>query len=160
MVCSLLLPLHANAQAFGSRATFDVRGDMALAGNALLTCSTTDGSLATRNSCADHREDNIGSLGGRGNVNGNRFMEFIHADPTGLPVTAPQNSSIAKLVMPAGEHHRLGVATPDSYIAYADVTNLIKASGPGFYSAGGLTSVTGAGDDLGNYGGWSLIVTY
>src|SRR5690554_3432215 len=204
MVCSLLLPLHANAQAFGSRVTFDIRGDMALAGNALLTCSTS-GSGGV--SCAGHRENNTGSASGNGNVNGNRNMEFIHADPVGLPTTAPQNSSTAKLnlpagakvisaglywggrngtrnstssvgintlylkapgdssyqaiVSPAGEHHRLGAeATNDVYIAYADVTALVKSKGAGYYSAGGLTAATGNGGSLGHYGGWSLIVTY
>ncbi len=203
LVCLLLLPLHVNAQAFGTRHTFDVRGDMALAGNALLTCSTS-GTGGT--GCAAHRENNIGSITGNGNVNGNRNMEFINIDPVGLPGTAPKNSSTARLdipmgakvlsaglywggrngsrsspssagintlylkgpggsyeaiTSPAGEHHRLGIeASNDAYIAYADVTDVIKLRGAGNYSAGGLTAATGNGGSLGHYGGWALVVLY
>ena len=45
----------------------------------------------------------------------------------------------------------------NTYTAYKDVTNLIKASGPGSYTAANIVSIAGGNNQ---FGGWSLVVLY
>ena len=85
MVLVALAPLTAFAQ-LAPRHSFNVRGDVAMVGNALLTCATSGTGSAN---CASQRMSN--STGG----NGNRVMEFINVDAEGLPSAVPANSSAA-----------------------------------------------------------------
>lgn len=96
LVLMALAPLTAQAQ-LAPRHSFNVRGDVAMVGNALLTCATTGTGSAN---CANQRMSN--STGG----NGNRVMEFINVDAAGLPASVPANSSAATLTLPAGARVR------------------------------------------------------
>ncbi|WP_198551492.1 MULTISPECIES: Ig-like domain-containing protein [unclassified Stenotrophomonas] len=96
MVLVALAPLTAFAQ-LAPRHSFNVRGDVAMVGNALLTCATSGTGSAN---CASQRMSN--STGG----NGNRVMEFINVDAEGLPSAVPANSSAATLSVPAGARIR------------------------------------------------------
>jgi uncharacterized repeat protein (TIGR01451 family) len=96
MVLVALAPLTAFAQ-LAPRHSFNVRGDVAMVGNALLTCATSGTGSAN---CASQRMSN--STGG----NGNRVMEFINVDADGLPSTVPANSSAATLSVPTGARIR------------------------------------------------------
>ena len=96
MVLVALAPLTAFAQ-LAPRHSFNVRGDVAMVGNALLTCATSGTGSAN---CASQRMSN--STGG----NGNRVMEFINVDAAGLPSAVPANSSAATLSVPTGARIR------------------------------------------------------
>ncbi|WP_197076494.1 DUF11 domain-containing protein, partial [Luteimonas sp. FCS-9] len=186
-ICLLLLA-HGAAQAqLNERHSFNVRGDVEMIGNALLTCANCNQSNSGLN-------------------NGSTMpMVFVNVDGAQLPSGVPQNSSTATLALPGGARVRsaglywggrsgennpargtLQFRTPGGsyqaiaasdlntfpsqgdpgsrpYTAYRDVTALVAAAGAGTYAAGGLTSdVTGNsnGGSLGNYGGWALIVLY
>ncbi|KIQ55545.1 DUF7933 domain-containing protein [Meiothermus taiwanensis] len=52
-----------------------------------------------------------------------------------------------------------GTPTTRPYTAFADVTDLVQASGNGSYWVGGILADTG-NDGLGFYAGWSLVVVY
>ncbi|MDM7325079.1 MAG: DUF3344 domain-containing protein [Thermus sp.] len=52
-----------------------------------------------------------------------------------------------------------GTSTTRPYAAFADVTQLVQASGNGTYWVGGVLAATG-NDGLGFYAGWSLVVVY
>ncbi|MCD9007054.1 DUF11 domain-containing protein [Luteimonas sp. XNQY3] len=181
--------MHGLAHAqLSERHSFNVRGDVEIIGNALLTCASCD-------------QSNSGLSNGSAMA-----MMFVNVDDAGLPSGVPQNSSTATLALPTGarvlsaglywggragptdaDRGRLQFRTPTGtyetqtasagnlhtfndqgdaasrpYTAYVDVTALVAASGSGTYAAGGLTSETGNsnGGGLGNYGGWALIVLY
>ncbi|MGQ9735235.1 MAG: DUF7933 domain-containing protein [Thermaceae bacterium] len=52
-----------------------------------------------------------------------------------------------------------GTSTSRPYAAFADLTELVRASGNGPYWVGGILAATG-NDGLGFYAGWSLVVVY
>lgn len=173
---------------FDERAGFNVRGDIEMVGNVLLTCAS-GGSP----SCTDVQG---GSSNGH---NGDRTMNYVNIDPG----AGFDNSSSADLTLPAGATvlyaglywgGRAGPSDTDRgviqlsepgatgyqpinadeldtitsqgdssrrpYLASADVTPIVQAAGDGTYFVGDLTTSDGSGDSLGLYGGWSLIVLY
>lgn len=187
LLAALVLAQAAQAQVvrnFDPRAAFNIRGDIALVGNVLLTCSSSTTCTNIQN----------------GTTTGDNFrdMVYVNVDPT----AGFSNSSTANLALPAGSTVRfaglywggrsggntagrstLHFRTPTAgsyqavtastidtitsqgggqsrpYLAFADVTSLVQAAGNGTYRAGGLTAATG-NDSLGFYGGWSLVVIY
>ncbi|MFC4729045.1 DUF7507 domain-containing protein [Coralloluteibacterium thermophilus] len=187
-LCALLFLVHGTAYAqLAERHSFNVRGDVEMIGNALLTCTSCDQSNSALS-------------------NGSTVpMRYVNVEGDLLPAGVPQNSSTATLSLPPGAtvlsaglywggrapesnadrgtiHFRTprGVYRPmvaaatnlhtfpsqgdpgsRPYTAYVDVTDLVAAAGAGTYAAGGLTSdITQNGGSLGNYGGWALIVLY
>ena len=89
MVLALLLPGTASAQ-LTQQHSFNVRGDVEMVGNGLLTCSTSSGTDSTN--CASHQNGT-----GNGAQNANRDMVYINTDPVGG--SAPANSSTATVTM-------------------------------------------------------------
>ncbi|PBJ81803.1 hypothetical protein CMZ84_14025 [Lysobacteraceae bacterium NML93-0399] len=188
LLLTLLMLVSAAAQAqLNERYSFNVRGDVEMIGNALLTCASCD-------------QSNTGLNNGS-----SMAMRFVNVEGSQLPAAVPQNSSTATLSLPtgarvlsaglywggrSGENNAArgtlqfrppnggyrsisasdlntfpsqGDAGSRPYTAYRDVTALVAAAGAGTYAAGGLTSdVSGNnnGGGLGNYGGWALIVLY
>ena len=54
-----------------------------------------------------------------------------------------------------------GLSTEFSlYQAYVDITTLVQQNGAGTYTVGNGAFSTGPGGDFGNYGAWSIVVTY
>ena len=96
VVLIALAPLSALAQ-LAPRHSFNMRGDVAMVGNALLTCATSGTGSAN---CARQQMGN--GTGG----NANRVMRYINVDAAGLPSAVPANSSAATLTLPAGARVR------------------------------------------------------
>ena len=46
------------------------------------------------------------------------------------------------------------------YQAYVDVTAFIQANGAGTYTVGNIALSVGDGGNIGNYGGWSIVIVY
>ncbi|MGY0505458.1 hypothetical protein, partial [Luteimonas sp. e5] len=82
-----LMPFMAHAQ-LAQRHSFNVRGDVEMVGNALLTCSGTG--------CASQQ---AGTTDGG---NASRQMVYVNIDGAALPFGVPENSSRADLALPAG----------------------------------------------------------
>lgn len=138
LVLMALAPLTAQAQ-LAPRHSFNVRGDVAMVGNALLTCATTGTGSAN---CANQRMSN--STGG----NGNRVMEFINVDAAGLPASVPANSSAATLALPAGARVRSAGLYWGSRAGNTDVDRrTIQFRTPG----GAYRSVTASAADLNTF---------
>ena len=163
--------------------TTNVRGNIVLVGNTLLTCRSqgNNGCTAAQN--------------GSGN-NTSFTMQFVDTDG----VSATTNSSSATLTLPAGSsvlwaglywgarsttatrnqikfragagayttltatqldtNTVAGASAPDAYQGYANVTAQVQASGSATYWAADITATTGADTTVGYYGGWSLVVVY
>jgi uncharacterized repeat protein (TIGR01451 family) len=190
----LLLALASPPQAqvlrpFEARASFEQRGDIAMVGNVLLTCSVvTSGAFCT---AAQN-----GTL-----VADNNDFNMINVDIE--PSAGLANSSSADLVMPAAsevlfaglywgarapadsatrgtihlrppgalEYQSVAAAALDTYTtsgnstnhpyqAFADVTSIVADAGSGTYFVGGITATTGLISAIGAYGGWALVVVY
>ncbi|MGE0556192.1 MAG: hypothetical protein AB7R55_22415, partial [Gemmatimonadales bacterium] len=172
-------------RALSTRVSLTVTGDLATAGNTLLTC-------AARVSCAAAQS---GAAAGSLNDNDSHPMRYVDVD--GDPTTF--NSSLASLTLPPGATVRWaglywggrsrvgsgGSAAPDpsrapellfggpgtgyatvtaaqfdrfseNFAGFADVTALVRAGGPGAYRVANLQAATGRG----GFGGWSLLVAY
>lgn len=173
---------------FDERAGFNVRGDIEMVGNVLLTCAP-----GGNPDCADVQAGNSSGH------NGNRNMLYVNVDPG----AGFDNSSSADLNLPAGATvlyaglywgGRADPSDPDRgviqlreagaagyqtinadeldtitnegdpsrrpYLATTDVTAIVQTAGNGTYFVGDITASDGSGDSLGLYGGWSMIVLY
>ncbi|MEZ4586637.1 MAG: DUF11 domain-containing protein [Gemmatimonadales bacterium] len=178
------LPAQAG-RALSTRVSLTVTGDLATAGNTLLTCAAGASCAAAQSGLA------AGSL----NDNDSHPMRYVDVD--GDPTTF--NSSEATLSLPPGATVRWaglywggrsrvgsgGSAAPapsraaelllggpgtgyasvtaarfdqfsENFAGFADVTALVGAAGPGVYRVANLQAATGRG----GFGGWSLLVAY
>lgn len=183
LVCS---SLPAEAQVLRSftrrNPVTNVRGNIALTGNALITCRARN-----NNNCADVR--NGLTMGN----NTDYTAEFIDSDSDG----STANSSSAVLSLPAGStvlwaglywgarsttntrsqikfkaansgfYSTLNAtqldstaAAPNAYQGFVEVTTQVQTAGNGTYWAASITADTGADTTTGYYAGWSLVVVY
>lgn len=93
--------------------------------------------------------------------------------PADFDLTLANNRTIKVRKGTSGLYQEIGAAqfektvsdagTPTEtvyYQAYVDITSLVQQQGAGTYTVGNGAFSTGLGGDFGNYGGWSIVVTY
>ena len=188
VITAMLVPVCGHSQIqrdFTERSSFNVRGNITLIGNTLLTCASSascadvqSGATAVNNNNLDMIDINIDPSAGLTNSSssdlsmppgaqvlfaglywGGRADE-TDASRAKISLKTPGQSSYALIT--ADQLDTIpNINTSDSrpYQAMADVTNLVLASGNGTYTAGGLLTDTGQISG-GAYGGWSLAVIY
>ena len=192
LLCGLALLLLSAAAAIPARAQVmrsftrrnpvtNERGNIALVGNALITCLAKN-----NNNCATTRS------GGATGSNSDYTSTFIDADSD----NATNNSSSATLTLPGGStvlwaglywgarstsltrdqikfkpansgfYSTLSAvqldstaAAPNAYQGFVDVTSQIQSAGSGTYWVADITASNGQ-DGTGFYAGWSLVVVY
>ena len=178
-------PVHAE-RAIGLRYVTNTNGDIALIGNAILTCPSGSTSTTSPNpTCAQTLAGNT-SAGAR---NDGFTMAYIDIDGD----ASTFSSSSADLSIPMGStvlfagvywsgisadtaRNQVLLKTPtsfgysvltassldlapfrtDSYQGFANITNQVKAAGNGTYTLANVQTTPG----VGNYGAWGMVVVY
>lgn len=56
--------------------------------------------------------------------------------------------------------NRWVLGTKQQYVCFADVTPYVKAHGTGNYTVANIKTQEGSGGDIGDYGGWGMVVVY
>lgn len=175
---------------FTVRYNIETRGAIAVAGNTVLTCSTTTGTNAAQ--CAGAR---AGTATSTAAANDNQTMVNINTlDTTQTNVTQatldiPAGSTVLWAGLYWGGRSTLAtrnqvnfrpanataytavtssqldsitstVTGADFYHAFADVTAAVRSAGSGDYRVANVKTQTGQIADGGAYGGWALYVVY
>lgn len=177
----ILGDVHAQ-RTFAPRFTTNAKGDIAIVGNTVMSCSA----LAGASNAANCTNALAGVSTSTSPTNNNFSMINVDRDSDATTV----NSTSSTLAMPVGASVLFaglywaadsGAATRNTvkfkapgavsysnitatqldnvgtaYQAYADVTALVAAAGNGIYTAANVLTTTGGNQ----YGGWSLVVVF
>jgi uncharacterized repeat protein (TIGR01451 family) len=184
---SMALPAGAVQRNLAPRFTLNAAGDITIASNINVHCSTAIGATGQA-SCASDAQ--VNSAGTRTNNNHTAVNVDVDADASTF------NSSRARLLLPAGAtvafaglywagdttaatRNQVRLATPSNpayvtvtasqvddsaaagagqeYQSFADVTSIVSLSGAGTYTVANVTTTVGTTNV---YAGWSLVVVY
>ena len=178
---AVLGDVHAQ-RAFAPRFSTNAKGDIAIVGNTVMSCSARAGASNAAN-CTNALAG-ISTSTSPTNNNFSMINVDMDSDPTTINSTSstlamPVGSSVlfaglywaadsgaatrntVKLKLPGAASYSSITATQldnvgTAYQAFANVTALVAAAGNGIYTAANVLTTTGSNQ----YGGWSLVVVY